>query len=89
MIKSDAGMQLKLTLQLLPLVRLNSGLQVSLCKQLCLKKRNHVVLCAKSLSTLKYVHVCLLLTVSIIAQSTVKMNDAIPIVVDEILFCPK
>lgn len=53
MIKSDAGLQLKLTLQLLPLVRLNSGLQVSLCKQLCLKKRNHVVFCEKSFSTLK------------------------------------
>lgn len=64
MIKSDAGMQLKLTLQLLPLVRLNSGLQVSLCKQLCLKKRNHVVLCAKSLSTLKICS-CLLIVNSI------------------------
>lgn len=64
MIKSDAGMQLKLTLQLLPLVRLNSGLQVSLCKQLCLKKRNHVVFCEKSFSTLKICS-CLLIINSI------------------------
>lgn len=64
MIKSDAGMQLKLTLQLLPLVRLNSALQVSLCKQLCLKKRNHVVFCGKSFSTLKICS-CLLIINSI------------------------
>lgn len=64
MIKSDAGMQLKLTLQLLPLVRLNSGLQVSLCKQLCLNKRNHVVFCGKSFSTLKICS-CLLIINSI------------------------
>lgn len=64
MIKSDAGMQLKLTLQLLPLVRLNSGLQVSLCKQLCLNKRNHVVFCEKSFSTLKTCS-CLLIINSI------------------------
>lgn len=64
MIKSDAGMQLKLTLQLLPLVRLNSGLQVSLCKQLCLNKRNHVVFCNKSFSTLKICS-CLLIINSI------------------------
>lgn len=64
MIKSDAGMQLKLTLQLLPLVRLNSGLQVSLCKQLCLNKRNHVVFCEKFFSTLKICS-CLLIIISI------------------------
>lgn len=64
MIKSDAGMQLKLTLQLLPLVRLNSALQVSLCKQLCHKKRNHVVFCENSLSTLKICS-CLLIINSI------------------------
>lgn len=89
MIKSDVGMQLKLTLQLLPLVRLNSGLQVSLCKQLCLNKRNHVVFCEKSFSTLKICS-CLLIINSINHCTFEReMNNAIPIVVDKILFCPK